>query len=85
MTLACISNPVGGDLIGTTRWTGVPLQRVLADAGIQDGAGYLLIRSADGFYETLALDLVRADERIMLCYAWDGQPLTVDHGFPLRI
>ncbi len=85
VTLACISNPVGGDLIGTTRWTGVSLQRVLADAGIHDGAGYLLIRSADGFYETLALDLVRADERIMLCYAWDGQPLTVDHGFPLRI
>ncbi len=85
VTLACISNPVGGDLIGTTRWTGVSLREVLDDAGVQGGAGYLLIRSADGFYETLALDLVRADERIMLCYDWDGQPLTADHGFPLRI
>ncbi len=31
ITLACISNPVGGDLIGTTRWTGVSLQRLLPD------------------------------------------------------
>ena len=85
ITIACISNRVGGDLIGTTRWTGVSLQRILADAGLQGGAAYLKITSADGFHETVALDLIESDERIMLCYEWDGQPLTVDHGFPLRI
>jgi DMSO/TMAO reductase YedYZ molybdopterin-dependent catalytic subunit len=85
ITLACISNPIGGDLIGTTKWTGVNLQRILEDAGVQDGAQYLLIKSADGFHETVALDFVRSDERVMLAYAWDDQPLTVDHGFPLRI
>ncbi|MBN2470337.1 MAG: molybdopterin-dependent oxidoreductase [Anaerolineae bacterium] len=85
VTMSCISNRVGGDLIGTTLWTGVSLQRVLADAGVRPEAAHLRITSQDGFHETLALDLVNADERIMLCYAWDNQPLTVEHGFPLRI
>ncbi len=85
ITLACISNPVGGNLIGTTRWTGVSLRDVLADVGVQEGAGYLIITGADGFYETVSLEAVNSDERIMLAYAWDGRPLTPDHGFPLRI
>lgn len=85
ITLSCISNPVGGDLIGTTRWTGVALQRVLADAEPQPNATHLRIRSVDGFHETLPLDAVRADPRIMLTYAWDGLPLLPEHGFPLRI
>lgn len=85
ITLACISNEIGGDLIGTTQWTGIPLRRVLEEAGIQQGAAYLQIASADGFYETVPLDMIRADERIMLTYLWDGQPLTTEHGYPLRI
>ena len=43
------------------------------------------IRSGDGFYETVDLDLIASDERIMLAYAWDGHPIPFDHGFPLRI
>lgn len=85
VTLACISNPVGGDLIGTTRWTGVSLQRLLPDLGLRPEATHLRLRSADGFFETVALATVRADERAMLCYAWDGVPLTAGHGFPLRV
>ena len=85
VTISCISNRVGGDLIGTTLWTGASLQQILADAGVQEEAAYLRITSEDGFHETVALDLINSDERIMLCYAWDNQPLTVDHGFPLRI
>ncbi|MCL5279869.1 MAG: molybdopterin-dependent oxidoreductase [Planctomycetes bacterium] len=85
ITLACISNPVGGDLIGTTRWTGVSLQRLLPDLGLQSTATHLKIRSADGFYEVVPLDIIRSDERVMLVYAWDGVPLPTGHGFPLRI
>ena len=48
-------------------------------------ARYLHITSGDGFYETVALDLIASDERIMLAYAWDGNPIPIDHGFPLRI
>lgn len=85
VTLSCISNQVGGDLIGTSKWTGVSLQAILADAGVQSEARYLNITSADGFHEAVDLDLIQADDRIMLCYAWDDQPLTDGHGFPLRI
>ena len=85
VTLSCISNPVGGDLIGTTRWTGVSLQRLLPDLRLKPGASHLKIRSADTFHEVVPLDAIKADERIMLAYAWDGVPLLREHGFPLRI
>ncbi len=85
VTLSCISNPMGGDLIGTTRWTGVSLQRLLPDLRLQPTATHLKIRSADEFFEVVALDAIKADERIMLTYAWDGVPLRREHGFPLRI
>ncbi len=85
VTLSCISGRIGTSLISTTRWTGVSLQKILADAKVQPGARYLYITSGDGFYESVDLDLIASDERIMLCYAWDGNPLPVEHGFPLRI
>jgi DMSO/TMAO reductase YedYZ molybdopterin-dependent catalytic subunit len=85
ITLACISNPVGGDLIGTTRWTGVSLQKLLPDLRLRPEATHLKIRSVDGFYEVVALEVIRSDERVMLTYAWDGMPLPMEHGFPLRV
>ncbi|MDB6125111.1 MAG: oxidoreductase molybdopterin binding protein [Pedosphaera sp.] len=85
ITLACISNPVGGDLIGTTRWTGVSLQRLLPSWQIKPEATYLKIRGTDGFYEVVALETIKSDERVMLAYEWDGVPLLAEHGFPLRI
>jgi len=85
VTLSCISNPVGGDLIGTTRWTGVSMQRLLADLHLKPAATYLKIRAADQFFEVVSLDAIKADDRIMLVYAWDGVPLRREHGFPLRI
>jgi DMSO/TMAO reductase YedYZ molybdopterin-dependent catalytic subunit len=85
VTLSCISGRVGTTLISTTWWTGVSLQQILADVQPLENARYLIIKSGDGFYETVALDLIASDPRIMLCYAWDGEPLPFDHGFPLRI
>lgn len=85
VTLSCISGRVGTGLIGTTKWIGVSLQEVLADVGPLPEARYLSITSADGFHESVSLDLIMADERIMLTYGWDGGPLPVEHGFPLRI
>ena len=85
VTLSCISNRVGGSLIGTTHWTGASLQDILADVRPQSGARYLLISSGDGFYETVDLDLIHSDDRVMLAYSWDGKPIPFDHGFPLRI
>jgi DMSO/TMAO reductase YedYZ molybdopterin-dependent catalytic subunit len=85
VTLSCISGRVGTSLISTTMWTGVSVQDILAEAQVQPEARYLYITSGDGFYETVDLELINSDERIMLCYAWDGNTLPVDHGFPLRI
>ena len=85
VTLSCISGRIATTLISTTWWTGVSLQTLLADWQPLPNARYLLIKSADGFFETVDLALINSDERIMLCYAWDGEPLPFDHGFPLRI
>jgi DMSO/TMAO reductase YedYZ molybdopterin-dependent catalytic subunit len=85
VTLSCISNPVGGDLIGTQRWTGVSLQQLLPDLHLKPDATHLKLIAADGYYEVLALQTVREDPRVMLTWAWDGLPLSAEHGFPLRI
>ena len=74
VTLSCISGRVGTDLISTTHWTGASLQDILADVKPAKEARYLFIKSGDGFYETVDLDLIASDERIMLTYAWDGNP-----------
>ena len=85
VTLTCISGRVGTGLISTTKWTGVSAQDVLTAVGVQPEAKYLFITSGDGFYETVDLELIRNDRRIMFCYAWDDKLLPKDHGFPLRI
>lgn len=85
ITLSCISNPVGGDLIGTQRWTGVSLQSLLPTWRLKPGATHLKMRSADQFFEVVSVEAIKADPRIMLTYAWDGVPLAREHGFPLRI
>src|SRR5499427_1386760 len=85
VTLSCISNPVGGDLIGTTRWTGVSLQQLLPDLKLAPNASHLKIRSVDNFFEVISLDAIKADPQIMLTYSWDGVPLKREHGYPLRI
>ena len=85
VTLSCISGRVGTTLISTTQWTGVSVQDVLADAQLRPEARYLYITSEDGFHETVDLDMINSDERIMFCYAWDGNDLPSDHGYPLRI
>ena len=85
VTLSCISGRIGTTLISTTRWTGVSLQDILADIKPTGKARYLDITCGDGFHETVDLDLIASDQRIMLCYEWDGNRLPVGHGFPLRV
>jgi hypothetical protein len=61
------------------------MKHILADVKPKAGAAYMKITAADGFDETLSLDAANSDDRIMLAYAWDDQPLKTRHGFPLRI
>lgn len=85
ITLACVSNEVGGDLVGNARWQGVPLRTLLDRAGLQPGATQLVGRSVDGFtagFPVLtALDL----EEAMVAVAMNGEPLPAEHGFPARL
>lgn len=85
VTLSCISNGIGGDLISTTTWTGIPFRILMEAWGVNPLAQYAKITAADGFDEWIDLSIARTDERVMLAYAWDGQPLKQKHGFPLRI
>ena len=85
VTLECVSNIVGGPLIGTTLWTGTPFRDVLKTAGSAATARWAHLQAADDFVEQVELDLVNSDPRILLVYDWNRQPLTAKHGFPLRI
>jgi DMSO/TMAO reductase YedYZ molybdopterin-dependent catalytic subunit len=84
VTLSCISNLVGGDLISSNYWTGIRFKDILTEAGVQPGAQEIAITAADGFYEGLSLEEAM-DERTLLVYAMNGDPLTAGHGFPLRL
>jgi DMSO/TMAO reductase YedYZ molybdopterin-dependent catalytic subunit len=84
VTMSCISNPVGGDLISTNNWTGVRLRDVLRDLGVRPQARTLEITSADGFYENVVMEDMM-DPRTLLVYGMNGETLPVEHGFPLRI
>lgn len=83
VTMACISNPLAGDLISTTRWTGIPFKTLLDE--VKPTGGWMKITCADGFDEVVDLELPMNDETIIIAYAWDGQPLLEKHGFPIRI
>ncbi len=84
ITQSCISNPIGGDLIGTTRYTGTRLRAVLADLGLGPAAKALELHSADGFFESVTMqDML--DSRTLLVYGMNGVSLPISHGFPLRI
>jgi DMSO/TMAO reductase YedYZ molybdopterin-dependent catalytic subunit len=84
ITLSCISNPIGGDLISTGNWTGARLRDVLKDLGLRPEAKELAIQAADGFYESVTMEDLM-DPRTLLVYGMNGETLPVEHGFPLRI
>ncbi|HET6625516.1 MAG TPA: molybdopterin-dependent oxidoreductase [Nocardioidaceae bacterium] len=86
ITLTCVSNPVGGDLMGNATWIGVPLHELLEEAGIQDGADAVKSTSADDFTIGTPLPvLLDADREALLAVAMNGKPLPLEHGFPVRM
>jgi DMSO/TMAO reductase YedYZ molybdopterin-dependent catalytic subunit len=85
MTLSCVSNTVGGNLVGNARWTGAPLAPLLRQAGLRPGADQLLARSTDGMTVGTPLASVLDGRASLLAVAMNGQPLPVQHGFPCRV
>lgn len=85
ITLGCVSNEVGGDLIGTAEWGGVLLVDVLKLAGVQAGAEQLVSTSVDGWTCGTPLDAVLDGRPAMLVTSMNGEPLSYEHGFPVRM
>jgi DMSO/TMAO reductase YedYZ molybdopterin-dependent catalytic subunit len=84
VTIMCVSNPIGGDLIGTARWLGTPLLPLLERAGIEPGADQLFSISIDGWTCSTPLDGL-AEREPLLAIAMNGEPLPIEHGFPVRM
>lgn len=85
ITLTCVSNEVGGTLAGTAEWTGIRLADLLAEAGIRPGADCLLSGDRDGFTVTTPLDALTDGRDAMLAIGMNGEPLPLEHGFPVRM
>ncbi|WP_158853533.1 molybdopterin-dependent oxidoreductase [Halorhabdus sp. CUG00001] len=85
LTMVCISNTVGGDLISTTDWTGIPMQTLLEETGVDEDAIDIVTHAADGYSEALPWSVVSEREDILLAFGMDGKTLPKRHGFPARL
>ncbi|CAN5634112.1 molybdopterin-dependent oxidoreductase [soil metagenome] len=85
VTICCVSNPVGGDLIGNAWWSGVRIADLLEEAGVQAGADAVKQTSQDGWTCGTPIQALTDDRNAMLAVAMNGKPLPVDHGFPVRM
>ncbi len=84
-TLMCVSNEVGGDLVGNARWTGVRLRDILNKAGVQEGATQVFSTSVDGFTAGFPTEVALDGREAMVAIGMNGQPLPARHGFPARL
>jgi DMSO/TMAO reductase YedYZ molybdopterin-dependent catalytic subunit len=85
VTLCCVSNEVGGDLVGNAWWSGVRVADVLTEAGVRPGADAVLQTSEDGWTCGTPLEVLTDDRNAMLALAMNGEPLPIQHGFPVRM
>ena len=85
VTLACVSNEVGGPYVGNARWTGASLADLLREAGPHPEASQLVSRSVDGFTIGTPTAVVMDGRDALLAVAMNGEPLPLEHGFPVRM
>ncbi|WP_082049562.1 molybdopterin-dependent oxidoreductase [Arthrobacter sp. SPG23] len=85
VTIACVSNEVGGDLIGNALWLGWPVRELLALAGPQNGADMVLSRSKDGWTAGTPLEALTDTRDALIAVGMNGEPLPLEHGFPVRL
>ena len=86
VTIACVSNEVGGGLVGNASWTGVPLRAVLGMAGVRPEADQLVGISYDSFSAGMPVSWVMDESRVpMIAIGMNGVPLPREHGYPARL
>ncbi|OFI36670.1 oxidoreductase [Arthrobacter sp. SW1] len=85
ITIACVSNEVGGDLIGNALWLGWPVRELLAMARPKEGADMVLSVSSDGWTAGTPLEALTDDRDALLAVGMNGEALPLEHGFPVRM
>lgn len=83
-TLMCISNHVSAGLISNAEWVGVPMKTLLDAAGVKEGAVEVVLRAADGYTDTFAVEKA-LDPSTLIVYQMNGEPLPRIHGYPVRV
>jgi DMSO/TMAO reductase YedYZ molybdopterin-dependent catalytic subunit len=84
VTLSCVSNEVGGNLVGTARWLGVRLDDLLARVDVSPQADQVVGRSVDGFTAGFPLSVLDGRDALV-AVGMNGEPLPQRHGFPARL
>ncbi|MDO5736080.1 MAG: molybdopterin-dependent oxidoreductase [Propionibacteriaceae bacterium] len=85
VTLTCVSNPIGGPYVGSTRWQGVLVADIIRRADPEARVEQVLSSGADGFTASTPLGVMLDGRDAMIAVAMDGQPLPRVHGFPARL
>jgi DMSO/TMAO reductase YedYZ molybdopterin-dependent catalytic subunit len=85
VTLSCVSNPVGGILVGNAKWLGVPLTEILDRAGVQPDAEQIVGRSVDDFTVGFPVEAAYDGRDALLAVGMNDEPLPFEHGFPARL
>ena len=85
ITLTCVSNTVGGELIGNARWLGIRLDDLLAEAGVSPEATQVVGRSVDDYTCGFPIEAATDGRNALVAFGMNGEPLPLEHGFPVRL
>jgi DMSO/TMAO reductase YedYZ molybdopterin-dependent catalytic subunit len=85
ITLSCVSNPVGGDLVGNALFQGVLMKEILDEAGVHPDATQVVSRSIDGWNCGSPTSVIMDGRDAMFAIAMNGEPLPAEHGYPVRL
>lgn len=85
VTLTCVSNFVGGDLISNATWTGYRVRDLLEEAGVSTDSDMALSTSIDGFTAGSPIEALTDDRDALLAIGMNGEPLPAAHGYPARL
>ena len=85
VTISCVSNEVGGQLVGNAEWQGVRLATLLDRAGVRPAGTQIVGRSVDGFTAGFPTEVGLDGRTALVAVGMNGEPLPVQHGFPARL